>query len=185
MDREDIVLIVFFTVFFLVVIVSKCSAGELTFSPVSATYHPAYHNRQDRKELVRNIGTTTFHPQVSLIYKKQWWQGNAFYMINSFGDHAGGFTIGPRLELIDDVLDVGAVGGLMMREHLYGIHPDPLIASFGGSQVGGLQKGGVDVLMIFFGTVGLTAPHLDPAPSIDCGVSPVLTNCSLGVEVTW
>lgn len=87
--------------------------NSLTVSPVSFTYHN-FKDPAIEKFYSRTIGKrTTVHPGLHLKYEVAYFQAMGWYFLDSFGDHAGGLMLGPKVDLW--VFSLGAAAGPYVR----------------------------------------------------------------------
>lgn len=149
---------------------------SLTLSPGSVTFHGTA-SKAVSKEFANNVGTTTFHPGISLLYKdtEDNMQYGAFYFLDSFGNHAGGLLAGPLWDVLEDSLQVGLIGGVYVREKVPGrINGFPI----------SIKTEDVEIAPLAAGTVSLALPLAEGYDlETNCAMNWLVNNCQVGIRI--
>jgi len=152
-------------------------AESLTLSPVSFTLH-GKHGPIARENFINTPfdDSTTIHPGFSLLYKNNDsnYQGSAWYFLDSFGNKAGGVVAGPQWSFLGEVVGVGVIGGVYVREDVpVGIQGFPM----------SVNVGDIEIAPLAAVTLSGAVPVSDQvAVEVNCAVNYIVNNCQVGLR---
>lgn len=150
-------------------------SDSFTLSPLSFTYHNFDDKAVEAFYKYKLGKNTTAHPGLHLKYETGYFQTGAWYFLDSFGRHAGGAMMGPKVDLW--WFEFGAVGGVYARqENRNNPMKFPFTWRVGAAAIAPLGGATGAVRIPVGGSARL---------EIGCMSAWLVTNCSIGVNVKW